>query len=307
VDRFLVGSCRNTQTDTADVPSAGLLNRTTVSAAVATAAASGVWTASILLLASSGRTGLVGLLLAAELLGSLLARVLECVPPDLRHRSAVVVYTVVRALLIPLVVAGASAAVLVLVSLSAGGAWRVLSASFTATAAADGRDRRSRRVASLSALTSIGALAGTGIAGVAYDVQPVYWAAGSLLVLFAFLVPVRAFHGNSPAGKTSLPGPLAAAAAVATVAVTTAPRFAPIVIAGALSPAWVGPAATLAAVSKLAAPPLVSREDPRAGRHRRRHLVRRPLRSVGSGRVGTLERPWWSRRRTTRHPKRIRA
>lgn len=259
--RVLPGSCRNLQTDTADVTSAGLLHRTTVSATVATAAASGVWTASILLLASSGRTELVGLLLAAELLGSLLGRVLERVPPGLRHRSAVVVYTLVRALLIPLVVFGAGAAVLVLVSLSAGGAWRVLSASFTATAAGDGRDGRSRRVASLSALTSIGALAGTGIAGIAYDVQPIYWAAGSLLVLSALFVPVQELRGNSPAGKTSLPSPLAAAAAVATVAVNTAPRFAPIVIAAALSPAWVGPAAALAAVSKLAAPPLVGRTD----------------------------------------------
>ena len=111
---------------------------------------------------------------------------------------------------------------------------------------------RSRRVASISALTSIGALVGTDIAGIAYDVQPIHWAAGSLLVFSALLVPVQELRGNSPARKTSLSRPLAAAAAVAAVAVTTAPRFAPIVIAAALSPAWVGPVAT---------PPLVGRID----------------------------------------------
>lgn len=235
-------------------------SRRALAAALATAAASGVWTAAILILVTNGRGGEVALLLAAELLGSLLARVAERLSVNLRHRVAVLLYAAVRALLVPLVVGGAGVATLTTVSLIAGGAWRVVSAGFIVEAAKT-LSGRSRRVATVATVINIGALAGTSLAGVAYEMGPIYWAAGSMLILVALGGRVADREAAHSAEKPRLPVPLVGAAVIASISTSTAARLAPIFVAAALSPAWVGPAAVLAALSSLSVPLLVGRAD----------------------------------------------
>lgn len=226
--------------------------------ALMTAAASAVWSAALLRLVGAGRVGLVGVLLAGELLGSLLSAPARRVPPSLRFRLAVLGYLVARTALVPSLDAPYFSQALLAVL--AGGCWRLLAAqaSVTALTGAQPADRSSR-LAHLSVVSMGAALFGSFFASVAYTFPPVVWSAIAVFVGAAILLPVEATH------RAARPAPgsrrLAAVSVLPAFAVHGFQMLAPAAVAMLLSPRWVPFAAALALLTNLAAPRLAPYTD----------------------------------------------
>lgn len=262
--------------------------RVAVPAAIATGAASAVWTATILTLTLAGRFGTVGVLLAGELGGSLLSRWFARLSPRIRYIAAVVLYTGTRAVLIPLVVMGAPLVAVVFLCLCSGACWRVLVSQFSVSSLVAPWRSHSPQIAWVSAFSTSGALVGTMVAGWFYAAPAQVWVAVSLLILAALAVPVVAAGSSSGdvsqivalvhaqlvhaqlaertreeahASAARLPVALLAASFVTTVASTALPRLGVVVVALVASPAWVGPASLFAALAAFLVPLVVYRAD----------------------------------------------
>lgn len=240
---------------------------------VATGTASAIWTAAALRLAAQDRVTFIGILIAAELLGSFAAHTLEHLSPRRRFLLAIGTYTVVRAALLPLIEAGPVAA-LVGVSFVAGGSWRLLASQFVAGAVmSDGG--RTRNVARMSTMTNLGALMGTMLAGYLHQASTSGWAAGSLLIIVGahavryvgrvdgakVLVTGDEGPRNTNAARELLRSRLAVTAFVSTICIASLTRLGPVSVAENLSARWVGVAALGAAATGLLVPVLAGRLD----------------------------------------------
>lgn len=223
-----------------------------------TLAASAVWSVALLRLVDAGRVGLVGMLLAGELLGSLLSIPARHLSPTLRFRLAVLGYCIARSALVPLLTAS-HLTQMVLATL-AGGCWRLLSAQVSVAALTGAQaSERSTRLAHLSVFSMSAALTGSLIASIAFAFPTAIWSAGSLLIAAAIFIPVDRTHRT--ARPAAMSRRIAAVSVLPTFTVHGFQMLAPATIALLLSPRWVPFAATLALLASLTAPRLAPYTD----------------------------------------------